>query len=135
MRVKKCITRIMGLLLIGISLASCGFQNEKGAGQENLSADELRSFDAIESKVIAPKCLRCHSGAGAAAGVDLSSYAKIMGHSGLIVSGQPDASLIYKEVASGGMPLGGPPLDPQEVLAIRNWIEAGAPNGEFLEAQ
>ena len=101
--------------------------NSKFGGSEKASS--LSSFNALNSQIFAPKCLRCHSGGAPAGAVDISSYFSIMSKSGLIQPGDPQSSLIYSEVESGSMPPNGPALSAIEVEGLRNWILAGAPNG------
>ena len=64
-------------------------------------------------------------------GVDFSTYSSTLSKSGVVVLGKPQTSSLYTEVASGGMPDGGPVLSTDEVTAISDWIVAGAPNGDF----
>jgi len=85
-------------------------------------------FRAQVAPVLERHCVRCHSGAKAKGEVDLSSAATVARTDGLIVAGQPDASLLI-EVVSGDkprMPESGDPLSSAEVDVLRNWIADGA---------
>jgi hypothetical protein len=112
-------------------ISACSYQVDKAGANGAFAGKDLNSFAAIKTRVFDAKCARCHAGASAGGGVDVSSYQSIMGNPGLIEAGQPSKSRIYAEVSSGDMPLGGPALPAAEVAAIEQWILAGAPDGEF----
>jgi hypothetical protein len=119
-----------------LQASACSFHEQKLApGESGSSAQDLNSFDALNSTIFQPQCAHCHSGSGASGGVDLSSYQTIKANSGLIVAGDPKSSKIYTEVESGDMPDGGSPLTAVEVQAIGDWILAGAPDGSFTYVQ
>jgi len=78
-------------------------------------------------------CNACHSGADAAAKLDLTSAASAMkgGQSGkLVVAGNPDASLLLIRILGKGgnpqMPMGFPALPADQIETIRTWIAQGA---------
>ena len=77
-------------------------------------------------------CLICHGPNGAYKETLLMEH-DILIKEGTVIPGNPDASLLYDRVigtpGSGPqMPLGQPPLSPQAIDTIRNWILAGAPD-------
>ena len=77
-------------------------------------------------------CLICHGPNGAYKETLLMEH-DVLIESGTVVPGNPDASLLYDRVlgtpGSGPqMPLEQPPLSPQAINTIRNWILAGAPD-------
>ena len=116
--------------IVGVS--ACSYQVDKTNGTNgSFSGGDLTSFAAIKTQILDAKCAKCHAGASAGGGVDVSSYQSMMSNPGLIEAGQPTASRIYNEVASGDMPQDGSALPASEVSAIEQWILAGAPNGEF----
>jgi hypothetical protein len=113
------------------------------------------TFSALDARVFRPSCtLACHSGGEfAAGGLDLESD----GHAALVdqppsaavcegqpfvrvAPGQPQESLLYLKVMAkldGTLPPCGdvmppgadkPPVSTEDAEAIRDWIEAGAPN-------
>jgi cytochrome c5 len=126
---KSAVTALFTVILV---MSGCNYQVTKSPTENGVSAQALNSFSALSANIFEPKCAQCHAGSGAAGGVDLSSYAAIMSHSGLIKVGDPSTSLIYTEVASGDMPDSGPALAEAEIKAIQDWIVAGAPNGSFV---
>ncbi len=77
-------------------------------------------------------CLICHGPNGAYKETLLMEHDTLV-KEGTVIPGNPDASLLYDRVigtpGSGPqMPLGQPPLSPQAIDTIRNWILAGAPD-------
>lgn len=114
-----------------IILGGCSYHVDKGSIDGGLSSQKINSFATLKTNIIDPKCLRCH-GATIQGGVDLSTYASIMGKPGLVAIGKPESSLLFTEVADGSMPQGGPHLSASEVAVISDWINAGAPDGDFV---
>ncbi len=109
-------------LLLAFLLSSCTFRNEK----ERLDPLAGESdFGAIYRTVIEPKCLSCHLGSGAAMGVDLSSYAKVM-ESQSVTPFEPDQSRLFTTIQSGSMPKGGSRLSDTEIKIVFDWIKKGA---------
>lgn len=84
------------------------------------------TFSSINSKIIQSRCISCHSGGGASAGVDLSSYARVIATS--VSPGNPGSSRFYTSTSGGSMPPGGARLNPNELKAVSTWISAGALN-------
>lgn len=87
-------------------------------------ANPNASFSWILTNVFQPKCLSCH-GAGGSAGVDLRTHTSTIKN---IRSGNANSSALYTEVNSGNMPAGGSKLPADQITAIRDWINMGAPN-------
>jgi hypothetical protein len=114
-----------------LAISGCGSAEHIPPSAAPNSTQSLNSYAKLSANIFSAKCVSCHSGPDPAGKVDLSSYAAIMSHSGLITPGQPAASLIYSEVQSGDMPDSAPPLSAAEVQAIDSWIMAGAPDGDF----
>jgi ubiquinol-cytochrome c reductase cytochrome b subunit len=87
--------------------------------------------------ILSQYCSQCHSASAAnALQPDLLSYSTLMAfkdptlHEGLVVKGDPAASILYKKVTGvmqPQMPLGGPPLPKSIIQTIANWIKDGAP--------
>ena len=79
-------------------------------------------------KLLAARCLECHSGAESKGGLNLSSRdpAAKGGDSGaVIVAGQPDQSLLWHRVRDDEMPPKHPLADDEKTI-IRDWLTAGA---------
>ncbi len=86
-------------------------------------------FEPDVQPILKENCLACHDANSPQAGLSLASRDDILkgGKSGAaVVPGKPLESLLLQMVSSGKMPLGGKPLSPEQMLAIRRWIEGGA---------
>ena len=66
-------------------------------------------------------CMYCHT----AKTVNFLTYNNTLK---VIVPNNPEASLLYQQVASGRMPRGGAKLSKEKRQAIYDWIEQGAKN-------
>jgi len=93
--------------------------------QQNLAQQAYAIFEQ--------SCLNCHGADGAFTEEIIIEYTSLI-ETGAVVSGEPDASELYKrlieERVEKRMPLGQPPLTPAAIDTIRQWILAGAPNWE-----
>lgn len=89
------------------------------------------TFSKINQQILQTSCVSCHStssnGAnphGPAGGLDLSTYAGVMSK---VIVGDPERSTLYQYIRGAQMPPQGQ-LPEEQILAIQNWIEAGAKN-------
>jgi mono/diheme cytochrome c family protein len=105
------------------------------AGEPPPSDGGLAVFRAQVRPLLTARCLNCHGADRKRGGLDLTrqAAARAGGKGGAaVVPGRPDASLLYRKAAAGEMPPQGA-LAPEQVAALRRWIEAGAPyEGEPL---
>ena len=90
------------------------------------------SFQEDIQPILASECAiaGCHAAPGAA-GLDLSAYDtfKKGGNGGAaFVAGDGKGSLVVKRIDGGGMPLGRPPLDGDQIQIFIDWIDEGAEN-------
>jgi hypothetical protein len=83
--------------------------------------------------ILAKRCIGCHGGAQQMAGLRLDNAKDALagGYSGaVIVPGHSATSKLVDRISSTKdgyrMPPAGPALKPEEVAALKNWIEAGA---------
>lgn len=95
----------------------------------SFSLDQARADDVAALEVIKSRCLRCHSTDKKRGELDLSQRQTAIsgGESGpALVPGSAHASLLIKRVTAGEMP---PQkrLEPGEIDALRQWIDAGSP--------
>ncbi|HLY20713.1 MAG TPA: PSD1 and planctomycete cytochrome C domain-containing protein [Bryobacteraceae bacterium] len=78
--------------------------------------------------VLKANCVVCHQGAKGSGGLALDSVA---GLAAVVKPGDAAGSVLLQRISSDDkavrMPLGGNPLPPETVAAIRAWIERGAP--------
>ncbi len=97
------------------------------------------TFASINSNVIVPKCVQCHSGADPKGDVDLSSYDAIIKHmdteadTDLVRPSDSEKSLLYIVIRDEEMPRKKDikagkaiPVTPEELEAIKAWIDGGA---------
>ncbi len=85
------------------------------------------TFSSINRYILRPKCLKCHSPNGIRPREDYSSYQSTISTGG-VNSGNANSSRLYLTCADGGMPDDAAPLNDNQLGAIRDWINAGAPN-------
>lgn len=133
-------------------MAACGGSGEgldqngrplpPGGGPDGSSALEP-TIESIQEHVFTPRCATCHSGASAPLGLRLedaqTSYDNLVDRPSAenptldrVEPGDPDNSyLIHKlegtQTVGERMPNGQPPLDPDTIAVIRQWISDGAP--------
>ncbi len=118
--------KVLFILLIGFCQYGCNYSLAKSP----LVFKELQgslgqtppgtvvSFQVINSSLIQPKCLECHSSAtGDAGGINLETYENVVANLGLIKS----------EVASDSMPKNRAKLSANEKSILFAWIDAGGP--------
>ena len=89
------------------------------------------SFAKDVLPIFVDNCFKCHGGDKTEKGLILNSYASVMTGSqngAVIVAGNADNSLLFKNVLSGKMPKRGTKLTPQQLDLIKNWINSGATN-------
>ncbi|HEX4925877.1 MAG TPA: c-type cytochrome domain-containing protein [Bdellovibrionales bacterium] len=125
--------RTTSLLIVILLLSACnspGGLNYSEPRQPSTVTDQPAgdpAFERLSAEIFKPKCLSCHGSTAPEADVDLSSYAAIMKHEGLVVPYAPNDSLLYHEVALDSMPpFPKQPLTKNEKQAIYDWILAGA---------
>ncbi|MBS1713810.1 MAG: PSD1 domain-containing protein [Armatimonadetes bacterium] len=97
------------------------------------AASKKATFEDDVLPVFKAHCFSCHTGAEAAAGLDLTRYESVIkgGASGqAVVAGKPDESLLTKRIvgtaAGPQMPMGFAPLSAAKIKAVRDWIAQGA---------
>ncbi len=87
------------------------------------------TWDGVWAAILTDACGACHTGGSGFAGLDISSYRTALagGNSGPgLVPGDPEGSSIYVRQAAGGH---AGQLTDQQVADLRDWIDAGAPEG------
>ena len=147
----------ISILLATIFIASCGDEgdtpedttgmtdvlqptttpSETPPPVEEPQADEVVeepgvSFQEDIQPIIASECAiaGCHAAPGAA-GLDLSNYDtfKKGGNTAPgFIAGDGKGSNVVKRIDGGGMPLGRPPLDGDQIQLFIDWIDEGAEN-------
>jgi hypothetical protein len=119
--------KTLACIALFLGLAQCTFREIKHVGQnpDGSILDLEPDFAVLRDQIFTPKCAGCHGTTHQAAGVDLSNYASAMKTAG-IVPGNPEASGLYRALASGFMPQDGPRLSAAQLQAVYNWIKSGA---------
>lgn len=86
--------------------------------------------------ILAQRCVMCHAGEAAAAGLRLDTYAGITRGSArgaVVKAGDPAASELIRRLrgeSTPRMPMTGPPyLSDREIALFERWVAAGAPDG------
>ena len=117
-----------GLLILGLT----------GMGVPSLPAQEAGppGFETEVLPIFRQHCLQCHSDQARQGGLSLETLDRVLagGDSGSVVAAhKPLESRLLVLISSGGMPMGGEPLEAGAIELVRRWIEAGMP-GETQEA-
>ncbi|MCG3199993.1 MAG: hypothetical protein GHCLOJNM_04522 [bacterium] len=106
------------------------------APDTQLASEPEVNFEDHIKPIFASRCLRCHNLDKRRSGLLLETVAGIRegGSSGpVLVSGQPNASRLYRLISGQEepkMPPSGDPIDPASLELIRRWIELGAPENK-----
>ena len=138
--------RRAGACSTALLLAACAGDgdglDENGRPIEGSEDILLPEFSSIQSKVFTPICTACHAGSAAPLGLRLeadAAYAMLVNAPSVevpgllrVAPGNPDASYLIQKLegtatVGGRMPLNGPPLPPETIAVIRQWIIDGAP--------
>lgn len=86
----------------------------------------LYTYTYINTKIIQTKCLACHTPSNSISSVKFDTYANTIK---TVKPGNATGSDFYYQVQSGKMPPSpSPVVSSSDVLYIKNWINAGAPN-------
>src|SRR5436309_16121599 len=89
------------------------------------------------TKDIAPifeaRCFGCHASKVKMGSLDLESFESLMqggNHGKVVTPGKSEESRLYLMIAakaSPAMPMDGSKLSPEQIEAVKKWIDAGAP--------
>lgn len=132
---------VLCALLVGCAGDGTGLDENGRPIDENPPPGD-DDFTIIQNTIFTPVCTVCHSGAQAPLGLRLEdgvSYAMLVEIASVevpamlrVAPGDPDNSYIVRKIEGSAavgaqMPLGGLPLDAEQIGLIRQWIAAGAP--------
>ncbi|MGZ3721707.1 MAG: fibronectin type III domain-containing protein [Bdellovibrionales bacterium] len=98
--------------------------NSANASATTIAAINPSNFAYINVNIIQTNCVSCHGAAGAAAGVNLSSYNSV---SGIVTPNSSANSQLYQVISNNSMPPGAP-LSASQKNFIKTWIDNGALN-------
>jgi mono/diheme cytochrome c family protein len=110
------------------------------------SAAQVVVGQTVTYEVLAPtlagKCIMCHSGTNAAAGLSLDSYDALLKGSAkgpVVKAGDPAASELIRRLKGSSqprMPMTGPPfLSDNEITLFENWITNGMQRGAIAQVE
>lgn len=109
---------------------------------EAMSQDGFDVTYADVAPILAERCVMCHSGDAAPAGLRLDSFVSVLqgGLKGPVLkAGDPVASELIrriKGVTRPRMPMTGPPfLSESQIATFERWVAAGLQQGDPLEAE
>ncbi|HVK61116.1 MAG TPA: c-type cytochrome domain-containing protein [Bdellovibrionales bacterium] len=145
MRLRNTVKLVVGLVAFGLfvgcsgddgySSSSDGNETSNDVGNNTGSGDsgenEINTYGEIQSQIFNAKCVACHSGESPSGALDLTSHSDVVADITVVSPGNPQGSSLFVMVQSGDMPPGPEDLSEDEIDAIEDWIEAGAPNGQF----
>jgi hypothetical protein len=133
-------------VLAGCSGSGLGL-DDNGQPLKKERLELMPYFENIRSYTFETACRNCHYGPSAAKGMDLvseSAYAALVSEDNFsaqrpelrqVLPGSPDSSYLYlkvlgENIIEARMPKDREPLSVEEMGAMREWIEAGAPEAE-----
>lgn len=93
----------------------------------------VATFSSINTHILTPLCLNCHSPGGQKANIDFSNYQSLMS-SGTVMPNQPSSSSLYTRCAPDlpagvlAMPPNGDSLSTSQLAVLYQWISDGAQN-------
>ncbi|MBX3443242.1 MAG: DUF1549 domain-containing protein [Planctomyces sp.] len=108
-------------------LAALWLSGGRAAATEGEAGSESAGFEPI-ARLLAARCLGCHAGADAKAGLDLTHRdGALRGGEGgpALAPGDAEASPLWERVRDGDMPPD-KPLDEADQRLLRAWIDGGA---------
>lgn len=125
--------KLVSIFPLVMLLMSCGGGGGGGSGSgasdsvpqgrlEEVTKDGVVTFNELNSTIISPKCLRCHS-----------QFAQESGLRPHVVAGNPEGSRLFSIVRSGEMPREGNDLTTQELEVVRTYIESTSTSSALRE--
>lgn len=116
------------LILLSFSmsfLTSCYYDNEEELYGTNQVCDTVGvAYSTVVQPILQSRCLGCHSGANASAGIDLASYDNV----NVFVQTGRLIGVIDHQPGFSAMPKGTPKMPSCEIDKIKSWVNSGAPN-------
>ncbi|MFP6763744.1 MAG: c-type cytochrome domain-containing protein [Planctomycetaceae bacterium] len=100
----------------------------RSAEQALIKLGKLVSFAESVAPVFSRRCLACHNAKTAKGRYNMENYAGILkgGESGAAVElGDADASTLVAMIEDGSMPKDAEPLTPEQIAAVKKWIQTG----------
>ena len=101
----------------------------RAAEKHLIGIGKLVSFAETVAPIFAKRCLACHNARTAKGRYNMETFAAIVkgGESGdALEIGDADASTLFAMIEDGSMPKDADPLTPEQIAAVKNWINTGA---------
>jgi len=112
--------QIVILFILGIT-TSCYYHRKNETYSS--AATVTPHFSSINEGIIQPKCMPCHDSSE-----EHRSFATYAGVLEFVTKGAPYSSSFYVQIENGTMPVDRAMLTDDEILAVYQWIQNGAPN-------
>ena len=104
--------------------------NKRRAAEKHLiGIGELVSFAETVAPIFSKRCLACHNARTAKGRYNMETFAAIVkgGESGdALEVGDADSSTLFAMIEDGSMPKDADPLSPEQIAAVKHWINTGA---------
>lgn len=120
---------------LAIALTGCGIDLTEEAAPRKPTAGLAgastggTSFSADVQPIFMNFCSACHNAQLLTGGIDLTSYATIQSVQGLVVPGNPGASILLQMLEGGMMPPAGRQRpSAAQIATIHTWVANGALN-------
>ncbi|MBC8288963.1 MAG: hypothetical protein H8E37_01480, partial [Planctomycetes bacterium] len=101
----------------------------RASEQALIKLGKLVSFAESVAPIVSRRCLACHNAKTAKGRYNMENFAGIMkgGESGAAIEiGDAESSTLFAMIEDGSMPKDADPLSPQQLAAVKKWIETGA---------
>lgn len=104
-------------------------EKRRASEQALIKLGKLVSFAESVAPIFSKRCLACHNAKTAKGRYNMENFAGIMkgGESGAAVEiGDAESSTLYLMIEDGSMPKDADPLTPEQLAAVKKWINTGA---------
>lgn len=101
----------------------------RAAEKHLVGIGKLVSFAETVAPIFSKRCLACHNARTAKGRYNMETFAAILkgGESGdALEVGDADSSTLFALIEDGSMPKDADPLTPEQIAAVKNWINTGA---------
>jgi hypothetical protein len=101
----------------------------RASEQALIKLGKLVSFAESVAPIFAKRCLACHNAKYSKGRYNMENFAGIMkgGESGAAVEiGDAESSTLFAMIEDGSMPKDADPLTPEQLAAVKKWINTGA---------
>lgn len=101
----------------------------RAAEKHLIGIGKLVSFAETVAPIFSKRCLACHNARTAKGRYNMETFAAILkgGESGdALDAGDADSSTLFAMIEDGSMPKDADPLTPEQIAAVKNWINTGA---------